>query len=103
MILNYVQGSAKVLSLGCIKHAPVAKRRQDTGITQPGNHSLANPCRHCHLTKNTKTRTLQCKCTKSFYEFMTLPLKVMNGMTKVFNSNCRKEIMPKTITLLLPT
>ena len=43
---NRVQGSAaKELFLGCGKRPPpVARGGQDAGITQPRDHSLADPC-----------------------------------------------------------
>ena len=40
----YVQGSAKEWSLGCVKRARAARGGQDVGITQPRDHSLADPC-----------------------------------------------------------
>ena len=40
-----VQGSAKDWTLGCVKRAPAARGGQDVGITQPRDHSLADPCR----------------------------------------------------------
>ena len=39
-----IQGSAKEWSLGCVKRAPAARGGQDAGITQPRDHSLADPC-----------------------------------------------------------
>ena len=39
-----LQGSAKEWSLGCVKRAPAARGGQDAGITQPRDHSLADPC-----------------------------------------------------------
>ena len=42
--INRVQGSAKEWSLGCVKRAPVARGGHDAGITQPRDHSLADPC-----------------------------------------------------------
>ena len=30
--------------VGCVKRAPAARGGQDVGITQPGNHSIADPC-----------------------------------------------------------
>ena len=60
--VKYLQGSAKEWSLGCVKRAPDARGSQDTGITQPGNHSLASPCsvgyqknafgHPCHILNN---------------------------------------------------
>ena len=41
---SYVQGSAKEWSLGCVKRAPGVRGGQDAGTTQPGAHSLADPC-----------------------------------------------------------
>ena len=37
-----LQGSAKELSLGCVKRATAARGGQDAGITQPRDHSLAD-------------------------------------------------------------
>ena len=31
-------------SLGCVKRAPAARGGQDAGVTQPREHSLADPC-----------------------------------------------------------
>ena len=39
-----LQGSAKEWSLGCVKLALAAGGAQDAGITQPRDHSLADPC-----------------------------------------------------------
>ena len=39
-----VQESAKEWSLGCVKRAPAARGSQGAGITQPRDHSLADPC-----------------------------------------------------------
>ena len=39
-----LQGSAKDWSLGCVKRTPSARGVQDAGITQPRDHSLADPC-----------------------------------------------------------
>ena len=46
-LLRCVQGSAKewfLGSLGCVKRAPGARGGQEAGITQPRDHSLADPC-----------------------------------------------------------
>ena len=32
-------------SLGCVIRAPAARGGQDAGITQPMDHSLADPCK----------------------------------------------------------
>ena len=39
-----VHGSAKEWPLGCVKHSPVARGSQETGITQPRVHFLADLC-----------------------------------------------------------
>ena len=36
--------NAKELLLGCVKRAPLARGDQEVGITQPKDHSLADPC-----------------------------------------------------------
>ena len=43
-----IQGSAKEWPLGCVKRSPAARGSQDTGITQPRDHSLTDPCNHVH-------------------------------------------------------
>ena len=45
-LLN-LQVSAKECALGCVKSAPTARGGQGAGITQPRNHSLADPCMYC--------------------------------------------------------
>ena len=40
----YLQGSAKEWTLGYVKRAAAARGSQDEGITQPRDHSLADPC-----------------------------------------------------------
>ena len=39
-----VQGSAKRRALGCVNSPLVARGSQEVGITQPRDHSLADPC-----------------------------------------------------------
>ena len=41
---TYIQESAKEWTLSCVKRAAAARGSQDTGITQPMDHSLADPC-----------------------------------------------------------
>ena len=43
MILIY-RNRLKNWSLGCVKRAPMARGCQEPGITQPRNHSSADPC-----------------------------------------------------------
>ena len=50
IIFLHVQGSVRELSLGCVKRAPVARGGQDAGITQPRDHSLADPCTYIVCT-----------------------------------------------------
>ena len=49
---GHVEGSAKEWSLGCVKRAPAAREGQDAGITQPRDHSLADPCMHLHYAQS---------------------------------------------------
>ena len=61
LIASLLQGSAKEWSLGCVKCAPAARGGQDAGITQPGEHSLADPCERDH---STPLRRIVKKCAR---------------------------------------
>ena len=42
--LNTYRDRLRSWTLGCVKRAPMARGDQDAGITQPRDHSLADPC-----------------------------------------------------------
>ena len=53
-VVLYMQGSAKEWILGCVKHAPAARGGQDAKITQPRDHSLADPVDWCYFKHGLK-------------------------------------------------